>query len=94
MRHLPLIDPRPPRLSELGDALRRVEASGVFSNNGPEVRAFEAEATDQLFGGEGACLAVAPQAEREGEVQSEGNGVIAIHRLEDEGAAEVAREVI
>ena len=59
MRHLPLIDPRPPRLSELGDDLRRVEASGVFSNNGPEVRAFEAEATAQLFDGQGACLVVA-----------------------------------
>lgn len=59
MHRLPLIDPRPPRLSELGDELRRVEASGVFSNNGPEVRAFEAEATEQMFGGEGACLAVA-----------------------------------
>ena len=56
---LPLIAPRPPRLSQLGDSLRRVEASGVFSNNGPEVRAFEAEATEALFGGAGACLAVA-----------------------------------
>lgn len=54
----PLIAPRPPRLSELGDGLRRIEASGVFSNNGPEVRAFEAEATERLFGGAGACLAV------------------------------------
>jgi dTDP-4-amino-4,6-dideoxygalactose transaminase len=59
MRHLPLIAPNPPRLSALGDDLRRVEASGVFSNNGPEVRAFEAEATGQLFGGLGASLAVA-----------------------------------
>ena len=59
MHRLPLIAPQPPRLSQLGDALARVEASGLFSNNGPEVRAFEAEATAQLFGGEGACLAVA-----------------------------------
>ncbi|MFA5962506.1 MAG: DegT/DnrJ/EryC1/StrS family aminotransferase [Sphingomonas sp.] len=59
MRQLPLIAPNPPRLSELGDALRRVEASGIFSNNGPEVRAFEAEATAQLFDGHGASLAVA-----------------------------------
>jgi len=59
MRHLPLIEPNPPRLSALGDDLRRVEASGIFSNNGPEVRAFEAEATAQLFGGHGASLAVA-----------------------------------
>ena len=55
---LPLIAPKPPRLSELGDALRRVEASGIYSNNGPEARAFEAEATAQLFDGKGACLAV------------------------------------
>ena len=56
---LPLIAPNPPRLSELGDGLRRVEASGIFSNNGPEVRAFERDVTAQLFGGQGASLAVA-----------------------------------
>ena len=54
----PLIAPRPPRLSTLTDGLLRVEASGVFSNNGPEVQAFEREATAQLFGGVGDCLAV------------------------------------
>lgn len=59
MTPLPLIAPQPPRLSELGDALRQVEASGVFSNHGPEARAFEAEATATLFGGRGATLAVA-----------------------------------
>jgi hypothetical protein len=52
----PLIAPNPPRLSAHVEALRRVEASGVFSNNGPEVRAFEAEATETLFGGRGASL--------------------------------------
>ena len=55
---LPLIAPNPPRLSEQMAALRRVEASGIYSNNGPEVRAFEAAATAQLFGGRGASLAV------------------------------------
>jgi dTDP-4-amino-4,6-dideoxygalactose transaminase len=54
----PLIDPSPPRLSEHLDVLRRVEASGIYSNNGPELRAFEAEATAKLFGGQGACLGV------------------------------------
>lgn len=54
----PLIAPRPPRLSTLTEGLLRVEASGVFSNNGPEVQAFEREATAQLFGGTGDCLAV------------------------------------
>ncbi len=58
VKPLPLIAPNPPRLSELGDALRRVEASGIYSNNGPEVRAFEAEATERMFGGCGASLAV------------------------------------
>ncbi len=55
----PLIAPRPPRLSEHTDALRRVEQSGIFSNNGPEVRGFEADVTARLFGGTGASLAVA-----------------------------------
>jgi dTDP-4-amino-4,6-dideoxygalactose transaminase len=58
MKRLPLIAPNPPRLSEHLKALRRVEASGVFSNNGPEVRAFEAGVTERLFGGNGASLAV------------------------------------
>ena len=58
MPPLPFIRPNPPRLSALTEALARVEASGTFSNNGPEVRAFEAEATAQLWGGHGATLAV------------------------------------
>ncbi|OYY89429.1 MAG: aminotransferase DegT [Sphingomonas sp. 28-66-16] len=58
MTQYPLIAPRPPRLSDNLDALRRIEQSGVFSNNGPEVRAFEQEVTDKLFGGSGASLAV------------------------------------
>ncbi|VVT04784.1 Aminotransferase DegT [Sphingomonas sp. EC-HK361] len=58
-QRLPLIAPQPPRLSRLTAALERVEASGTYSNTGPEVRAFEAEATAQLFGGCGDSLAVA-----------------------------------
>lgn len=58
MPDFPLVSPNPPRLSRHVDALERIERSGVFSNNGPEVRAFEAEITDQLFGGRGATLAV------------------------------------
>lgn len=59
MKRLPLIAPHPPRLSTMVEALTRVEQSGIFSNNGPELRAFEADATRRLFGGRGACLAVA-----------------------------------
>lgn len=55
----PLIAPNPPRLSTLGTALKAIEDSGVYSNGGPVVRGFEAAATDRLFGGRGACLAVA-----------------------------------
>lgn len=59
MTTYPLIAPQPPRLSDHVDALRRIERSGIFSNNGPEVRAFEREINDRLFGGHGATLAVA-----------------------------------
>ncbi|MDE2302899.1 MAG: DegT/DnrJ/EryC1/StrS family aminotransferase [Sphingomonadales bacterium] len=55
---LPLIAPRPPRLSAMGDGLRAIEARGIFSNGGPVVRGFEAEARARLFGGAGDCLAV------------------------------------
>ncbi len=58
MHKLPLIAPRPPRLSEMTEALRAIEEGGVYSNGGPVVREFEAEAVARLFGGEGACLAV------------------------------------
>ncbi|WP_329959233.1 DegT/DnrJ/EryC1/StrS family aminotransferase [Sphingomonas sp. Leaf21] len=54
----PLIAPNPPRLSEQIDGLIRIEASGQFSNGGPEVRALEAEMVARLFGGRGAALAV------------------------------------
>ena len=59
MKTYPLIAPEPPRLSDHVDGLRRIERSGIFSNNGPEVRAFERDVTAQLFGGHGASLAVA-----------------------------------
>lgn len=59
MLKLPLIAPRPPRLSEMGNALRVLEQSGYYSNGGPIVREFEREIAAQLFGGEGLCLAVA-----------------------------------
>ncbi|WP_454278981.1 DegT/DnrJ/EryC1/StrS family aminotransferase [Sphingomonas sp. Marseille-Q8236] len=54
----PLIAPRPPRLSEQIEGLRRIEQSGQFSNGGPEVRALEDEMVARLFGGSGAALAV------------------------------------
>ena len=59
MPKFPLIAPNPPRLSDHVVDLRRIEASGVFSNNGAEVRAFERNITDKMFGGHGASLAVA-----------------------------------
>ena len=58
MQSYPLIAPQPPQLSDMADGLRRIEASGIYSNNGPEVRAFEAGVTARLFGGNGASLAV------------------------------------
>lgn len=58
MLKLPLIAPRPPRLSEMSEELRALEASGYFSNGGPIVRDFERRAVAQLLGGEGFALAV------------------------------------
>jgi dTDP-4-amino-4,6-dideoxygalactose transaminase len=56
---LPLIRPNPPKLSQLVAGLEAIEASGTFSNNGPVARRFEQAMTETLFGGQGACLAVA-----------------------------------
>ena len=55
---IPLMRPRPPRLSEAAALLRQIEDSGVFSNFGPVNTRFEDEATEKLFGGVGACLTV------------------------------------
>jgi dTDP-4-amino-4,6-dideoxygalactose transaminase len=59
MSRLPLIAPQPPRLSGMTAQLRAVEDRGIYSNGGPVVRGFEADATAQLFEGKGDCLAVA-----------------------------------
>lgn len=55
---IPLIRPNPPRLSRLAAELAAIEASGIFSNNGPVLQRFEAAITDALFGGCGASLGV------------------------------------
>ncbi|HTZ69820.1 MAG TPA: DegT/DnrJ/EryC1/StrS family aminotransferase [Acetobacteraceae bacterium] len=57
--NLPLMQPNPPRLSALAEELRGLEASGVLTNNGPLVSQLEQELTDNLFGGQGACVTVA-----------------------------------
>ncbi|HEY0270938.1 MAG TPA: DegT/DnrJ/EryC1/StrS family aminotransferase, partial [Sphingomonas sp.] len=54
-----MIRPNPPRLSQLAAGLEAIETSGMFSNYGPVARRFEQAMTDELFGGRGACLAVA-----------------------------------
>ena len=59
---LPLIRSNPPRLSALGPQLEALEASGIFTNNGPRVRRFEAALVERLFAGEGACLTIANAA--------------------------------
>jgi dTDP-4-amino-4,6-dideoxygalactose transaminase len=59
MPSIPLIAPNPPRFADMADAFAAIEQRRIFSNGGPAVRAFEAQATTQLFGGDGDCLAVA-----------------------------------
>jgi dTDP-4-amino-4,6-dideoxygalactose transaminase len=55
---VPLIKPRPPRLSRHIAALRQIEDSGVFSNFGPVNTKLERDMVAQLFGGVGGCMAV------------------------------------
>lgn len=55
---LPLIRPNPPKLSALQAELQALEASRIFTNNGPHVRQFEAALIERLFANEGACLTV------------------------------------
>lgn len=55
---LPLIRPNPPRLSGMQEQLQALEASGIYTNNGPRVRKFEQMLAERLFAGEGECLAV------------------------------------
>lgn len=55
----PLIAPRPPRPTLLGEGLARIEAAGIYSNNGPEVRRFETALTERMFAGLGDCATVA-----------------------------------
>ena len=58
MTMIPLIHPEPPRLSAALDALRAIEARGIYSNFGPVNAAFEAEMVAKLFDGRGALTTV------------------------------------
>ena len=55
---IPLIQPNPSRLSQLGAELALIEDSGVFSNYGPVNTRFEHALTEALFAGTGGCLTV------------------------------------
>jgi dTDP-4-amino-4,6-dideoxygalactose transaminase len=55
---IPLLRPNPPRLSQLGEDLQVIEASGIFSNYGPVNTRLESAFVEKLFGGQGACLTV------------------------------------
>lgn len=55
---VPFLAPNPPRLSQMVEELRAIEASGVFTNFGPLNSRFEGDVVDRIFGGQGSCLAV------------------------------------
>lgn len=55
---VPLVRPRPPRLSQAVARLRTIEDSGVFSNFGPVNTEFEHDMVARMFAGQGACLTV------------------------------------
>ncbi len=55
---IPLMRPRPARLSEAVGALRAIEGSGIYSNFGPVNTRFEQDLTARLFDGVGGCMTV------------------------------------
>jgi dTDP-4-amino-4,6-dideoxygalactose transaminase len=52
----PFLRPDPPKLTELGEALAKIERSGIFSNFGPTNQALEDDFVARLFGGAGHCV--------------------------------------
>ena len=54
----PFLVPNPVRLSEHVDQLRRIEASGWFSNYGPTNIEFETDVIRSLYAGSGHCVTV------------------------------------
>lgn len=52
----PFLRPDPPKLSQLGEALAKIERSGIFSNFGPTNQELEDTFIARLFGGAGHCV--------------------------------------
>jgi dTDP-4-amino-4,6-dideoxygalactose transaminase len=52
----PFLRPDPPKLSQLGEALEKIERSGIFSNFGPTNQELEDAFIEHLFGGIGHCV--------------------------------------
>ncbi len=55
---VPFLRPKPPSLRDLGDELRIIEQSGIFTNYGPVNTRFETALQDAVFADGGACLTV------------------------------------
>ena len=55
---VPFLRPRPPSLRDLGDDLRTIELSGIFTNYGPVNTRFESALQEEVFADGGACLTV------------------------------------
>ena len=57
-RVIPFLQPAPARLSDLVRELAELEASGIYSNFGPQNARFEQALVTDLFGGAGQCVTV------------------------------------
>ncbi len=55
---VPFLRPRPPSLCDLGDELRTIERSGIFTNYGPVNTRFETALQEGMFADGGACVTV------------------------------------
>ncbi len=55
---VPFLRPKPPSLCDLGDELRTIERSGIFTNYGPVNTRFETALQDGMFADGGGCVTV------------------------------------
>ncbi len=55
---VPFLRPKPPSLCDLGEELRTIERSGIFTNYGPVNTRFETALQDGMFADGGACVTV------------------------------------
>jgi dTDP-4-amino-4,6-dideoxygalactose transaminase len=55
---IPFLKPQPAKVSDHLSSFEAIEASGIYSNFGPQNTRFEARMIEHIFGGKGMCMTV------------------------------------